>query len=154
MRVFLFLSLVAFVSCVATGGNAAPGQTATQQTIFDHVKSENITGIQAFLKSGGDVDLKDVRGWPLIQIAVEQGKTESLRVLVEYKADVNATDPSKRTALMKASFYGYDDMVKILLDAGADYKLRDDGGETSLRKAMYQNHSAIQALLRGAGAAQ
>jgi ankyrin repeat protein len=95
----------------------------------------------------------------LSEIAV-LGDTKAVRVMLDHGADVNAFDPSGRTALMYAA--GSDllplDTVKLLIERGADVNAQNrhqragDAGLTVLDIARLRGNTPIVDLLVKAGA--
>jgi len=66
----------------------------------------------------------DHAGWTALKHAVQKQQTDVVRVLLEWGADPDATEPgSTATALFIAASYNNRTMVKWLLDAGADVNL-------------------------------
>lgn len=67
-----------------------------------------------------------------------------VQLLVQNKADLNATDVEGETALMSAAFMQEPTCVALLLGARADPKMRDAEGDTAL------DWSRVQRWRRGA----
>jgi len=62
--------------------------------------------------------------WTALQHAVQKHHAEAVRVLLEWGAEPDATEPgTTNTPLFIAASYGDRTMVKLLLDAGADVNL-------------------------------
>jgi ankyrin repeat protein len=142
-------------SCVSGGAPEKPVAEVPAPAvhpIFAQVSRGDLAALEAFLKEGGNPDLRDRRSWPLLQIAAERNRPEAVLMLLAAKADVNLFDSDHRTALMKSSYFGYTEIVKILLDARADYIPADNLGETALKKSIYRKHPDVEKLLREAGA--
>jgi ankyrin repeat protein len=57
-----------------------------------------------------------------------------MKILLEARANPNARNQGK-TALMKASYYGYEDGVKMLIQYHADVNLADNKGRSALMHA-------------------
>jgi phospholipid transport system substrate-binding protein len=75
---------------------------------------------------------------------------ETLRVLLNRGADVNAQDIKLRTPLHFAIEYNNYEMVKALLENGADKNRNDNIGRSPLRLATDQGKLEIVSLLTGA----
>jgi ankyrin repeat protein len=60
-------------------------------------------------------------------IASHDGNIDIVRLLLEYKADVNQTAENGVTALYIASSYGKPDIVRLLLEHKADASIRAKG---------------------------
>lgn len=61
---------------------------------------------------------------------------DTVKLLIEHGAEINAKDKYGRTALMIASMYGHPDTVKLLIESGADIRATDLNGKTALIKAV------------------
>jgi len=75
---------------------------------------------------------------PLL-LAARQGSLESVRVLVEAGADLNATEPSGIGALVSSIINGHYDVAGALLEKGANPNLADSDGRTALFAAVDMN---------------
>jgi len=64
--------------------------------------------------------------------AAEKGDTETVKMLLNKGADVNAKDKDGETALMYAAQKGHTEIVEILLINGADINAKDKDGNTAL----------------------
>ena len=87
--------------------------------------------------------------------ASENGDTETVKMLLEKGADVNAKtmDYFGVTALIQASYYGHTEIVKKLLATkGILVNKKDNYGSTALIKASHEGHPEIVRLLLDAGA--
>jgi ankyrin repeat protein len=81
------------------------------------------------------------------------GDAETVQLLLESGADVNAKDDDGATALMYALLIRGDaEVVKVLLDAGADVNHTNDDGWMALMLAEEEDYSEIVELLKQAGA--
>ena len=73
---------------------------------------------------------------PLTEAAYN-GRTDSVKALLEAGANVNTKDKDGRTALMWDTEDKYPDCVKTLLEAGADVNVKDKDGKTALMRSNY-----------------
>src|SRR6266498_3671664 len=87
----------------------------------------------------------------LMRAALE-GKTETVKALLESGADVNAKDDEGRTALMFAVTNMQTDSVKALLEHGADVNVRANDGATALVLAASSGDIEIVKALLSKGA--
>ena len=62
---------------------------------------------------------------------------ECLKAMIEMKADMNAKDKDKETALHKAVKLGYLDVIEALLDMSADIE------ETGTSKILIRSHPKL-----------
>ena len=74
----------------------------------------------------------------VLMIDAKNAHAEATRLLLENRADINATDEMKHAALMMASYGSYktcDKSVKVLIEAGANINMKDDKGTSALMLA-------------------
>jgi ankyrin repeat protein len=93
--------------------------------------------MRLLLERGATVDIPVPSSWPgpVIHMASYQGQTEAIRLLLQYNADVNATNMLNETPLHLASQFGHANVMQILLEHGADINPVSSFG-TPLRHAM------------------
>ena len=104
-------------------------------------------------------------GWKLenaLGLAAESDKHESMRLLINAGADLNAIECDVRSnegsgprggcALQKAAWYKSTESVRVLLDAGADANVRGGYYHTALQAAASRGYSEETKLLLEAGA--
>ncbi|MBR0080469.1 MAG: TIR domain-containing protein [Synergistaceae bacterium] len=86
------------------------------------------------INNGVDVNVKDFYGQTALMIAAQRGNAEAVNALIKAGADVNAKTESSTTALIKATYFGFDnaEIINILIDAGADVKIKDDMGKMAV----------------------
>lgn len=101
--------------------------------------------VRLLLKFKAAVDGRDGAGeTPLMQMA-DAGKDLALaKILIDAKANPNARDRYKETALHKAAKGGNAPFVEFLLQNGADPTVKDGQGQTP-RQAMHAFNQAAQA---------
>ena len=87
----------------------------------------------------------------IVAAASEDLSSNSLRLLVAARANVNAVDRSGNTAIMRAASVGNDGAIRTLKDLGADpNKVRDDG-TTAMHLAAWEGHVACIRTLHALG---
>lgn len=104
--------------------------------IIHHAAQTDKTAmIEALLKAGDDINKRAESSdelyngsTPLI-LAASQGALESVELLVENKADINAANAEGYTALAQAALINDHDIVKSLVDAGAKIDIKIKGKE-------------------------
>ena len=84
--------------------------------------------------------------------AAKTGNAETVNLLIEAGAKVNAYNKFGKTPLHLAVICGHTDNVKALIEAGADINLQDDLEETALHKAAYNGLTKIAVSLIELGA--
>jgi ankyrin repeat protein len=73
---------------------------------------------------------------------------ETVALLLESGAEINAADDNGMTALMEAAAWGHTPMVRLLLAAGADSELRNKQGQTAWGLAALGNHTEVAELFK------
>ena len=92
-------------------------------------------------------------GWTALHSASISNCTDVAKLLLAYKADVDARENENgMTPLHYAAYAGpgyadYTDIAKLLLAHGADVNAEDDYGYTPLHHAAIHNHPAVAKLL-------
>ncbi|KAL5000855.1 ankyrin repeat-containing domain protein [Aspergillus recurvatus] len=90
----------------------------------------------------------------ILELAVNEGKTEIAQRLLEYGMDPDARIQGwfyERPILYEAAATGQHELVEILLAHGAGVKVTDKSGWTPLHAACYFGHAAIARALIEAG---
>ena len=96
-------------------------------------QKSNVDTINVLLKAGADPNIADVNGETCLYCAVRGAcNKEVLQAIIDYGADVNATNMNNWTALMIACQKSNADVINVLLKAGADPNIADVNGETCL----------------------
>lgn len=121
---------------VQQAAQAAQQVEKNPSAIVAEADSEPYQGIN----TGGDEDISGFTamvgyqgGLTALLLAVREGHTETVRALLDAKADINqATAADKTTPLLLATINGHYDLAKELLERGADPNLASDAGATPL----------------------
>ena len=107
------------------GGDSLPVVTAA----FEN----DLPKLQQLLKDSPDLEeLDPVWDSHALMVASWRGNLESVDLLLDAGADVNARSANNTTALHVAALFGREDIAKRLLDAGADPTLKNDDGSSSV----------------------
>ena len=93
------------------------------------------------LQHGADPNIQDKNGTTALISALGCAKKDddyvaAIKILHEYKADINTPNHAGETGLMLAAYHCGPATVKKLLDLGAHINARDSDGESALFKAV------------------
>ena len=99
------------------------------------------------LESGADVNL----GSPLVKAAF-CNHVDVVRLLLEFRAEVDRRDRWGMTPLIAAAKEGHDECVRVLLDAGAAVDASEETGRRALYYACYEGYTSTAQLLLARGA--
>jgi ankyrin repeat protein len=116
--------------------------------IHDASKSGDLERVKALLKDNPKlVSSKDDHSATPLLWAANKGHKDVVQVLLDYKADVNATDGDGHSALHYAVFNDHLDVAVLLLANKADVKAKTSVGETPLHVAAGSGHKDMAELL-------
>jgi ankyrin repeat protein len=87
------------------------------------------------IKAGAKVDVHD-RGTTPLHLASIHGNTETVNLLIDEGANINARNHKGITALQLASLNGNIEIVKLLIKRGADINLSDNKDNAALEMAL------------------
>ncbi len=127
-----------------------------QAQLVNYLKNRDYEGVCCLLtKNKFNLDFyfqktKRSRCTPLMQ-ACDQGDLDIVKLLLDYKVNIESYDHNNYTALVYASKSGHSEIVKELLKRGAHVNQRD-GQSFALLKACKKNHFKVAKLLIKAGA--
>ena len=88
-----------------------------------------------FLRSGFDVDSRDVRHWTPLMIAAFNGNEAVALMLIQQGASIGAEDRGGYTPLHWAAYNGFVDVVKLLISEGAEPNVLSHSGITPILQA-------------------
>lgn len=95
----------------------------------------------------GDVNWESELGEPLLNIAAESNNASLVATMLEFGADVTATDYMDNTALNIAAKNGNQEMVEALIANGVDINHVNMMGSTAIMQAAKNGHQAIANML-------
>lgn len=138
--------------CFDTLVRAAPPQAVTGAAILGAPPREDASGMKTFLNHGAAPGARDAQGRTLLMLAANSDVplVETVTVLLDRGADVNAKDPLGRTALDFAGHRGATAVVEALLKSGATHgrpvveSLAPAAPATSVRAAIARSLPLLQ----------
>ncbi|MFT0548357.1 ankyrin repeat domain-containing protein [Allopusillimonas ginsengisoli] len=86
-------------------------------------------------------------GWTPLQYAASKGHLDTVKMLVEHKAIVNAQAPDGTSALMMAAYGGSEPVVRYLLEQGADVTMRNLNKWDAADWARQKKHTSLAQAL-------
>jgi uncharacterized protein len=118
--------------------------------------------VKILLRRGAHVDSRDKQKSTALLVACEDASSapphnttqqlDTVNLLLEANANVNATDQKGVSPLMRAAGLGNIPLALLLLRNGADLNVRDQKGNTALKWATESKHIQMVNLLRQRGA--
>ena len=121
----------------------APREKKGQPELWAAVERSDILAVQRLVTEGVDLEEK-FEGWTPLMKAAEEGLVDIARLLLENKADMEATNKKGRTALSFAAAPSMNgtkpratavEVLRLLLTSGADAAKQDDRGMTARARA-------------------
>jgi len=103
--------------------------TIHPKTLRQAVGAGDIDVARSLLDAGADANAE---GYPVLQLAAEQGDPAMIQLLVARGAALDGRNPRRRTALMIAAARALPDAVEALLALGCDADARDSAGTSAL----------------------
>ena len=107
-------------------------------------------GVQECLHADADVEVT-YRGWSPLMKAAEEGHIDVMKILVEWRANLEAHNKNRRTALSLAAAPSAGratrvEAVRLLLSLGADRESMDNAGYTPKSRTEKEGRAEVAAL--------
>ncbi len=100
----------------------------------------------------GDANWKNKIGTPILQLATINGNPAIVRILINYGAEVDATDYMDNTALCIAAELGHLEVIRALIQNNANVSHQNMKGDTPLMLAAANKKDQAVTLLLESGA--
>ncbi len=116
----------------------------------------HVNAVQFLLERNPElVKIKNVTrtspGWTALHDAAESGHLEVIKLLLHFKAEVDAQDTMGQTPLLRAASNGHTQALQLLIDFEASPAIADEMGNTALHLAALHGHRACIEVLLAAG---
>ena len=109
--------------------------------------------VRILVTKGADPNAPTKFGWTPLHDAANQGEVETVRILLEFGAKVDAKRAGdKTTPLHWAAIVGHLEVVKVLVASKANVNEKDAEGLTPLDYAVRNNQQEVARYLRSIGA--
>uniref|UniRef100_A0A6U5X6L5 Uncharacterized protein n=1 Tax=Guillardia theta TaxID=55529 RepID=A0A6U5X6L5_GUITH len=109
---------------------------------------DDVQEIDALLKTGVDIEEKDLAGLTALHVASGEGSSNAVRVLCDNGANVNAAASySHVSPLHRAVEEGHEECAGVLIELKADLEARTKEGFTPLHEAVRSGSMALVRLL-------
>ncbi|WP_342227226.1 ankyrin repeat domain-containing protein [Rickettsiella endosymbiont of Rhagonycha lignosa] len=118
--------------------------------LFDAINENDIKEVSKCLKEGAVVYATDSKGRRPLHLAYKS--VAIAKLLIEHRADPNATDNEGLTPLHNACFYRGIEISKLLIEKGANINVADNKGLTPLHKACSRGRTDVAKLFIENGA--
>jgi ankyrin repeat protein len=141
------LFLLVFTSgCWLTGSDTydATKYTAAHQAALD---GDNATLAQLLKANPSLINVPDYDKNTLLHLAVMHDRTNTVPLLFDSKADVDAKNSAGMTPLHLAAREGFLVLARMLIEHNANRKSTDRRGWTALKWAEMSHHDDVAALL-------
>lgn len=121
---------------------------------FNSDSQKNIDLIEYLLESGFDFGVKNMKGWTLLMLAIQERNWSIAKYLSEKKAAINIPDKYGNSPLHVVVSNGPSELIKALICSGADLNAKDNKGRTPFHcvSAYSDDFNAIIRLFLNNGA--
>jgi ankyrin repeat protein len=148
--IFALSLIVVTPGCWLTGSDTydATKYTAAHQAALD---GDNAALARILKTNPSLINVPDYDKNTLLHLAVMHDHTNTVSLLLDSKADVDAKNSVGMTPLHLAAREGFLDEAKMLVEHHANRKIADQRGWTALKWAEMSQHQDVAALLRDNG---
>ena len=109
--------------------------------------------VNFLITNGADLNVFDSQGQTLIDLALKQGNTAILKIIMDQSGlGPNSKDDKGQTLMEKAVGINNVANVKFLIEQGADLNARNEEGRTLLDRVLASGNQQMVSILKNAGA--
>lgn len=112
--------------------------------LFDYARQGDTASLTQYLTAGIPPNLTNHEGNTLLMLAAYNGHPETVKLLLEKKADTNVLNGRGQSPIAGAVFKGYDDIVRLLVEAGADVRLGQPSAVDAAK--MFRKEEALKIM--------
>ena len=117
--------------------------------IIESKKENKHFVLKNMLIMGSDPNLKDMNGWSPLHYACKVGDLESVKILIEFGAEINNFSNNRKIALHFACENNFPEIVFFLCENGSEINFKDDFGCCPIHFcAKYGNTKCLEILLK------
>ena len=142
VRLLVSVSLTMMIFCAGCG--------KAQNKLLLAASAGDLITVKSLIARGANVNFREEGNTALI-LAVCQGHTEIVQMLLKEGAEIEINPKDGMTLLMIAAKNGKTEIAQALLDKGADVNVGENDGNTALMQAALNDHSDTVQLLLGRG---
>ena len=117
------------------------------EQLLDACSLNNVARAQHLLKNGASLTIKNRRGREPIHLAALNGYTSMVKLLLDFKANINAQDYEKTKPLHVAAYNGHAETVSLLLERGAFNNVHTSNEFTPVHYAARRGHPEALCIL-------
>jgi uncharacterized protein len=122
------------------------------EKLYKAISDKDTLSVKSLLENNASPNFKKKVGFvelSLLILAVQNNDFPDVKMLVDYKAEIDWRDAFKSTALMYAAFKADKNIILYLVKHGADVSAKDDQGNSVLSAAKEGKRQDIIDLIDG-----
>jgi len=118
------------------------------KVLSDAYRKDNLA-ITDHIENGFAVDFPlNYTGWTLCHVAAQTGNVELLKLLIEFKCDLDVQELAEGwTPLMVAAINNMEEIARILVESGADISVNDKSSNTASDLADKYRSKAVSSII-------
>ncbi|TLD86157.1 ankyrin repeat domain-containing protein [Helicobacter sp. MIT 05-5294] len=114
---------------------------------FDMARNNDFQNLETLLKNGLNPNLTNHKGDSLLMLASYHNSLECVKLLLQYKAEVDKANDKNLTPLSGVCYKGYAEIARLLLENGANPDFKNPMGMTPYDFAIMFRRKEILELL-------